>query len=87
MTRCINQVDLMAFPVKCDSSSPDSDSTLPLLFHVVHYGVAIVDLTRVLNCSSIEKHALSACGLASINVSNNTDISNFCQVYLKYDRE
>ena len=82
MARCVNQVDLMSLPVKCNCSSPNSDSTLPFLFHVVHNSVAIVNLSRVLYCSSIEKHALSACSLPSIDVSNNADISNFCQVYL-----
>lgn len=48
MARCVNQIDLVPLPVESCCGSSDCDTSLPLLFHVVHHRIPMVNFSRAL---------------------------------------
>ncbi len=45
VSRCVDNVNLVAFPICCSSSTGDSNTTLTLLNHPVHSSLTLVHLT------------------------------------------
>ena len=67
----------MVLPETGCSGRGDGDTTLLLLRHPVHRSGTFMYLTNAVNFFGIEKNALGSSGFASVNVSDNTNISCF----------
>ena len=76
MTWSVNEIDLMTFPLECNSRSSNRDPAFSLLFHVVHHCVAVVNLARQVQSTCIVKHALCHCCFSCINMGNNADVTD-----------
>lgn len=63
-------------PESGGSSGDDRDTTFFLLLHPVHLGVAVVDVANLVGFACVEKNALTRCGFAGVDVSDNTNVSN-----------
>jgi len=64
-----------ALPEAGGRSRRDRDATFLLLFHPVHRGRAVVDLTDLVVHTRIEQDALGGGGLAGIDVRADTDVA------------
>ena len=66
-------------PVACSCSRCDCDTTLFFLLHPVHRRCTIMSLTKLVVYTSIIKDTLCQCGLTSIDMRHNTNISGSIQ--------
>jgi hypothetical protein len=71
----VDDVNTVIIPSASGGSGSDGDTTLLFLFHPVHGGSTLVDLTDLVGLSSVEKNTFGGGGLSSINVSHDTDIT------------
>ena len=77
VTWSVNDIYLMTFPESCSCSRSNSDTSFFFLFHPVHCSFTIVSFTYFMNFSSIEQNSFSSSCFTSIDMGNNTYISNF----------
>ena len=81
MARRVDKVELISLPLEGDSGCSDRNSTLAFLLHVIHDRVAMVHLARMLNAPRVKEHTLSQGGFAGIDMRNDTDVANTCDVW------
>ena len=91
MARSIDDVDsmlqsaglrlavLLQGPVTGCSSGSDGDTTLLLLLHPVHGSSSLVGIADLIVYASVIQNTLGQCGLTSIDVSHDSDISGSLQ--------
>jgi hypothetical protein len=79
MPRCINNIDLIAFPLCRNSRGNNGNTTFAFLNHPVGYCCAIVNRTDAMCHARIEHNTLSGCCFSGVNVGNNAYISVFIQ--------
>ena len=72
-------VVLLQSPVTGCSCRCNGDTSLLLLLHPVHGSSTFVSITNLIVNTSIIKNTLGQCGLTSIDMSHNTDISGSLQ--------
>ena len=63
-------------PESCSSSRNDSNTTLLLLLHPVHSCSTFVHFTYLVSTSSKKQNTLTSSSLASIDVGNDTNVTN-----------
>ncbi len=76
VSRGVNDVDLVAIPLSGRRGRRNRDAALALLGHPVHDGGAFVDFTNLVGTAGVVKDPLSRRGLASVDVSNDADVTN-----------
>ncbi len=76
MTRSVDDIDQMAVPLSAGSSSSDGDAALTLLLHPIHRGGTLVYFANLVGDTRVVENSLSHSGLASINVRNNSNVTN-----------
>mmetsp|Transcript_25335 Transcript_25335/g.60550 ORF Transcript_25335/g.60550 Transcript_25335/m.60550 type:complete len:792 (-) Transcript_25335:17-2392(-) len=79
VTGRVDDVDAVVLPEAGGGSGRDGDATLLLLSHPVHGGAALVHLTDLVRLASVIKDALSASGLAGVNVRHDTNVAVLVQ--------
>ena len=82
MTWSVNEIDLMTFPLECNSRSSNRDPAFSLLFHVVHHRVAVVNLARQVQSTRVVQHALCHCCFTCINVGNYANVTDQLELIL-----
>src|SRR6266852_4798131 len=75
--RRVDNVDAMIEPKASGSSRRNRNAALLLLGHPVHCRSPFMYLTHTVNLLGIEENALSHGGFASVDMSNDTNISRF----------
>jgi hypothetical protein len=82
MPRRVNDVDsvlgillLHALPKTRSRSRGNRYTSFLFLFHPIHNGIAVMNLTQLVGDTRIKKDALSRCRLTGINMSHDTDIA------------
>ena len=75
VARRVDDVDAVVFPERRRRRGGDGDAPLALLFHPVHRGLALVDLTDLVVLARVEQDALSRGGLARIDVGHDPDVA------------
>ena len=66
---------LISIPKTSSCSRGNCNSSFLLLFHPIHCGRTVIDLTDFMNASCIIKDALGSCGLPCINVCHDAEIA------------
>ena len=74
MAGSIDQIEFIALPLEIGSSGPDGYPALLLFLHKVHGGLAIMNLTELVDLSTDLQHPLCDGGLAAINVGYDPDV-------------
>src|SRR3989344_1998501 len=64
-------------PVSRSRGGGNGNTALPFLFHPVHDGVAFVNFAYFVGNSGIKKYPLRRRGLSGIDMSDNSEVSNF----------
>ena len=77
VTRRINNVDTMVFPVTGRCSRRNRDTTFLFLNHPVHGSSAFMNLTDFVVYTRVEEDTLSSSRFTGIDVSHDTDITSF----------
>lgn len=54
----------------------DGDTTLFFLLHPVHLSVTVVNITNLVGFAGVEKNTLRSGSFTSVDVSDNTNVSN-----------
>src|SRR5690606_14684068 len=79
VSRCINDVDTVAFPLGCCRSRSNGNPAFLLLLHPVHLGSPFMGFTNFMNTSCIEKNTFGCRSFTRINVGHDTDITRLFQ--------
>ena len=77
VTRSINDVDTMVFPMTGRCSRRNRDTAFLFLNHPVHGSSAIMNFTDLVVYTRVEEDTLSSSRLTGIDVSHDTDITSF----------
>ena len=72
----------MFMPFTSSRRRRNRNSTLLLLFHPVHYGGSVMNLTELMGLPGRKKDALGNRGLARINMRGNANIPD--QIYFSH---
>ena len=83
VSRCIDQVDVMATPLGVGRGGGDGDAPLPLQLHVIHGGASAVlplHLVNPVNPIGVEEDPLGEGGLARIDVGADAEVANLLKV-------
>lgn len=75
LTWGVDDIDPVVSPRARSGGSHYCDATRLLLFHPVRRGRSLVPLADLVTLPSVEKNALSGCGLAGVDVRHNTDVA------------
>ena len=75
VARRVDDVDPVILPETGGGSGRDRDATLLLLFHPVHRGTAIVDLTDLVVLAGVEEDTFGCGRLAGIDVGHDADVA------------
>lgn len=75
VTRGIDNVYTMVFPVCGGSGGSDGNTSFLLLLHPVHRGGTLVRFAEFMNPAGIKQDTLGRCGLSRIDMSHDTYIS------------
>ncbi|MNT28241.1 hypothetical protein D3C72_1639130 [compost metagenome] len=70
----------MIFPERHGRGRRDSDTTLLLLNHPVHGGVAIMNFSDFMTFTSVVKDSFGGGRFTGINVSHDADITSELQI-------
>ncbi len=76
----VDDVDLVAFPLRGRRRRRDRDAALALLGHPVHHGGAFVHLTDLVGSARVIEHALGHGRLTGIDVRDDADIADVFDV-------
>ncbi len=76
VTRGVDQVDLVLLPLERRRGGGDRDPALALLFHPVHLGLAVVDLSDLVDLAGVKQEAFRDGGLARVDVRDYTEVSD-----------
>ncbi len=77
VARCVDQVDLCAFPERSGGRAVDGDAACALLRVEVHGGVTLVHLADAVVRAGVEQDAFGGGGLAGVDVGNDAAVSEF----------
>ena len=80
----VNDIDALIKPETGCSGRRNRNAALLLLGHPVHCRRPFMHFTHAMNFLRVEEDALSSSGFASINMSNNTNISSFFEWEFSY---
>ena len=70
----IDQVEFIALPLKVGGRRSNGDSTFLLFLHEIHGGLAIMNLTKLVDLAADLQHPLCDGGLAAIDVGYDPDV-------------
>ena len=70
----IYQINLVLIPVERSGRRSNRNSSLPLLLHVIHDRVSMMDFSWSCQQPSVEQHPFGGGSFASINMRNNGDV-------------
>ena len=79
MPRSINNGDAVVVPLTGSSRGSNGNAPLLFLFHPIHQSGPIMNLTDFVGQAGTIKDPLGDGGFSGINVSGNTDISQFAE--------
>ena len=87
VSRRVDDVDLMAFPLGRHGSALNRDAALPLLLHVIGRGAAlavlgVMHLDDLVLLARVVQHALGSGGFTCIDVRHDTDVAVELDVFL-----
>ena len=77
MTRGIDNIYAMVFPVSGGGGGGNRNTSFLLLLHPVHRSGTFVSLADFMHSSRVEKNTFGGGGLSGIDVSHDTYISYF----------
>ncbi len=80
VARSVDDVELVVFPEASGGGGLDRDSALGFLFHEVHGGCAVVDLTDFVDLAGELENTFGGGGFARINVGEDADVAVFAEV-------
>ena len=69
----------MVAPLTGGGRRGDGDTTLLLLFHVVHNGCPFMDFADLMGYSCVKKDSLGGGCFTSVDVRHNSDITHFTE--------
>ena len=78
MSRCVDDVHLVAVPMHGRGSRGNGNPPLPLQLHEVHRGTAVtaLDFLDTVNASGIEQDPLGKSRFARVDMGGDSDVSN-----------
>jgi hypothetical protein len=76
VARSINDVNLVVFPVRGNSSGGNGNTAFAFLFHPVGYGSTFVHFANFVNFSGVVQNPLGGSGFTGVNVRGNPDIAD-----------
>ena len=76
----VQQVDVVVAPIEFDTSAEDRDATFLFFGIVVGVGGSMVDTTDPMLGSAKEQHSFGDCRFTGIDVSDDADVTKFCDV-------
>jgi len=82
VTRGVDNVDTVVVPSTGGSGRGNGNTTFFFLFHPVHGGSSLMDLTDFVGLSSVVKDTFGCGGLSGINVSHDTNVTVKSQIDL-----
>src|SRR5579859_2600686 len=86
MARCVNDVDTVIKPETRGRGRRNRNAALLLLGHPVHRRGPFMHLTHAVNLFGVEEDALGGGGFASINMSDDTNITSFFErIFSRHD--
>ena len=74
---CVDDIHHMFQPSARDGRRIDCDASSSLFRVKVRYCRAVIDVTHTVSCPGIKENSLCRCGFTRINMSDNSNISNF----------
>ena len=78
----VDNIDTVLFPETGGRSGGDGNTSLLLLRHPVHGGIAVVGFTDFMVYTRVKQNTLSGCRFTGVDVRHNTNISCFFKRYL-----
>jgi len=75
VARCVDDIDLMVFPITGRSGAGDGDAAVLFLFKEVHRRFAVVNFADAVVLSCIEQDPLGRSGLAGIYVGHDPNVA------------
>jgi len=85
LTRSVNDVEVVVLPCGIGGSTLNGDSLFSLKLHRVHLGSDIVlatDLVNLVDTASVEQDTLGQGGLSRVDVSRDTNVTEFLDLAL-----
>ena len=78
MTRRIDQVDRMVFPLHAGRGTRDRNTTFLLQLHVIHGCPATsMHFLHLVDAARVKQNPLAQRGFARVNVRGNTNVAEF----------
>ena len=79
VTRSVDNIDAVTFPLSRRRGGRNRDAALLLLFHPVHRRAALVDFADFVNATGVEQDTLGGRGFTRVNMRHDTDIARILQ--------
>ena len=76
----VDDGDVTTVPFKCSGRSRDRNAVRLFNRATVHFGVARVDITDLMDPPRIKQNAFRQCGLASVNMCHDANVADIINV-------
>ena len=75
MSRSVDNINLVIFPITSSRSRSDGDAAFSLLLHPVHRGRTLMHFTDFVSDAGIKQNTLGGGCFSRVNVSDDSDVS------------